>query len=797
MLDTLFVQILNMSFTASFVILAVIAVRLLLKKTPRVISYVLWAVVLFRLVCPFSFESAVSLLPVNANPIPQEIVYQQTPQINTGIQILNDSVNAVLPAATPENSMNPMQGIVAIAAFLWICGISALVVYGVISLFILKRKLRGAVCEGGNIYLADGLASPFVMGLFCPKIYLPAHLSQQEKRYILLHEQTHIKRLDHVVKIVSFAVLCLHWFNPLAWVAFFLCGKDMEMSCDEAVIKLLGADVKKDYSSSLLTLATGRRIVGGSPLAFGEGDTKSRIKNVLSYKKPAFWVLVVSIVAVVAVVIGLAANPKEKPIGRPSGFAGVNAIILKIDTEGQTMIVEGVDQNSAIGDQCILDWSNANLQEIEADGNLKMLSIDAFSAGDYVALFVDEIQETYPTRAKATAIQRQDEALLSGAYSAEDLCNATTPYIGNNVAVGKLIGLLPIPMSLQYDHFALQTSSQPYRIEIVYSVSTKMLAKHDTSDSTLVEPFRKNALLLLALVDNADEVRAVLTDGNREVGFLNSREWAENTVGGDVRDFAKSPEKLQELIDFTVTSAREEAVDAKYTMMKLGKNGEVLSSYSLKGKELADAILLNALSKSAAWEGVDVSTLEECYLIRQSFAQAGEIHDYYAYRLADGTSVLQGGTNGRYSVLSSDLYLQLVDSFKSNDYLFFWLKPDEPPQYIGDTAADVWLKSFMNEQTPAESRISDYEITDVTVISGEPKKGTKWEDMAYQYVVQVTYNITTATEQYLAAADGISGKGSFQGLFRELCVKVKVGDGGGFQIVAVGTGGGEHEFLRE
>ena len=149
-----------------------------------------------------------------------------------------------------------------------------------------------------------------------------------------------------------------------------------------------------------------------------------------------------------------------------------------------------------------------------------------------------------------------------------------------------------------------------------------------------------------------------------------------------------------------------------------------------------------------------------------------------------------------YSALSVELYEQLTALFDSAQELVFWVKPDESPQVIGNTAAEVWLKSFMDENTPAESRISDYTITDVTVIAGEPKSGVKWEDMAYQYVVRVTYDMTTATEQYISAGDGISGKGSFEGLFRELCVQAKSDDGGGFQIVAVGTGGGEQEFAN-
>lgn len=552
MLEKIFLQILNMSFTASFVILAVMAARLLLKKAPHIISYALWAVVLFRLVCPFSFESAISLLPVQANPIPQGIVYQQTPQINTGIPVLNNSVNAVLPAPSPGDSMNPMQGIVAMGTLLWLVGIAALALYSVISLLRLKRQLRDAIPEDEMVYLAHGLGSPFVMGLFHPKIYLPASLTHAEKRYILLHEQTHIRRLDHLVKIVSFAVLCLHWFNPLVWLAFFLCGKDMEMSCDESVIKQLGSEVKKDYSSSLLSLATGRRIVGGSPLAFGEGDTKSRIKNVLNYKRPAFWVVMVSVLAVVVIGVGLMANPQQKP----TAFAGVNALILAIDRENQSMTVQGTDQNSVIGDQCVVDLNGATLHTVATNSGPKSLPLDDFSPGDSVVLFLGEVQESYPTRAKATTVQLQPKGLTLEGYPAKDLWSARTAYIGDNSAVGKLVTLLSVPQELTYDHFELYTSAAPYTIEVVYTVSEQTLQFYDVAGMQTPSIFRKNALLLLALVENADQIQTTLTtSGRRRVGFVSGREWADNTVGGDVRAYAESPEKLQELIDLPLTDA--------------------------------------------------------------------------------------------------------------------------------------------------------------------------------------------------------------------------------------------------
>lgn len=319
MAEKIFLQILNMSFTACFVIILVLIARLFLKKSPKVLSYALWGVVLFRLICPFSFESMFSLLPAKTNPISQDIVYAPIPTIDTGIPAINHTVNQLLPAATPAASVNPLQIWVFIGSAVWLLGIAILLIYSISSLLKLQKRLKNAVHKKDNIYLAEHLDTPFVMGIIRPKIYLPISLTEGEKRYILLHEQMHIKRFDHVVKIVSFFLLCLHWFNPLVWMAFFISGKDMEMSCDEAVIKQLGNDVKKEYSSSLLTLTTGKHIIGGSPLAFGEGDTKGRIKNVLNYKKPAFWVVIISFLIVVVLGFGLATNQKTNRSFEMSG----------------------------------------------------------------------------------------------------------------------------------------------------------------------------------------------------------------------------------------------------------------------------------------------------------------------------------------------------------------------------------------------------------------------------------------------------------------------------------------------
>lgn len=326
----LFPIVCNMSLTASVVILAVLAVRLLLRRAPKVFSYVLWAVVLFRLLCPVSVTSAVSLLGALGAPaqertavtsvmeyVPAGIVRNMSPTVTPlpqepfpaepGENIVSIAPSVTQSAAAPAS---PLSGPVAVLTLTWLTGMALLLLYSVVSLLRLRRRLVGAVRLKDNIYLADYIPSPFVMGLFRPKIYLPSTLTETERGYILRHEQYHLRRRDHVVKLLSFLALCVHWFNPLVWAAFILAGKDMEMSCDEAVVKELGEDIRADYSASLLSLATGRRIVAGMPLAFGEGDTGGRIRNLLNWKRPQPWIIAVCAVVCVGLIALCAANPK-------------------------------------------------------------------------------------------------------------------------------------------------------------------------------------------------------------------------------------------------------------------------------------------------------------------------------------------------------------------------------------------------------------------------------------------------------------------------------------------------------
>lgn len=315
-------KLFNMSLTASVAIVLVILLRLMLKKAPKVISYALWGVVLFRLLCPVSIGSNFSVYNLFDAPaqesgtitsvieyVPSNIVHTEYPSVTLPVPGISDVINESLPQGQEQLVADPLEAPMSIATYVWMIGVLGMGIYSIVSYVRLRRKLSVVVPLRDNIFIADDIKSPFVVGLFRPKIYLPCNLGDKEQEYIILHEQHHIKRLDHVMKALAFLALAIHWFNPLVWAAFVLASKDMEMSCDEAVIRKVDGDVRADYSASLLTLATGRRIIAGTPLAFGEGDTKGRINNLSKWKKPAVWVVLLAVVACAVLAITVLTNP--------------------------------------------------------------------------------------------------------------------------------------------------------------------------------------------------------------------------------------------------------------------------------------------------------------------------------------------------------------------------------------------------------------------------------------------------------------------------------------------------------
>ena len=315
----IFSQILNMSMTGSVVILLVMLARLILKRSPKIFSYVLWSVVLFRLLCPVAFTAPISVLDV-VEPEQKEtsnntsIVTYIPATVNTQadfIMVQPEEQQVQVESVTESEEqllMTPMHA----AALAWAAGMAGMMLYSVIQYLALRRRLVGSVQLKGNIYLADHIDTAFVVGLVQPRIYLPSGVPSKERYYILAHEQHHIRRFDHLIKLLAYLALCIHWFNPLVWLAFVLAGKDMEMSCDEAVIKRLGPDIRADYSASLLRLATHKKILSGMPLAFGEGDTKDRVLNMARWKKPAKWLAAICVILCLCVLVVCAFNPEEE-----------------------------------------------------------------------------------------------------------------------------------------------------------------------------------------------------------------------------------------------------------------------------------------------------------------------------------------------------------------------------------------------------------------------------------------------------------------------------------------------------
>ncbi len=725
-MDRLFLAVLNMSLVGASIIFVIILARIALKKVPKIFSYCLWAVAGFRLIFPISIKGLFSLVPLKATPIPADIALQAVPHTDSGVSVLDNAVSSFLPAAIPAASVNPLQVWIIVGAYIWLMGVALMLVYGVASVILLKRRLCCAAAIGNNIYESGNIKTPFVLGFFRPKIYLPAGLSGDELSYIILHEQTHIRRKDHLVKIFAYLILSLHWFNPFVWAAFLLMGADMEMSCDERVISELGEAIKNTYSMSLVRTAAGRPILNGSPLAFGEGGLKERIINILNFKQPTRKKIIIAVLLVGALTAGLLFNKADRP--EQAGTGAVNGInsapagarIFSLENPTDREKVEKLMSVSLYADgtaklatpmissyllppcsYSIRDNELLIYPQIESKTDAEFYGV---KSGDVIAKFEFADAETLvfksatiPLYAPADARyillpNSQPEEIIGAAlpkltittpsdtYSpfmssmfgfklvlkapaeavmftygcdkgsfytyennriepignmattdetvywvpfgsdeerfydvtgmgdtlisvialdkdgniiayggaiiensgdegelfkfigvlsprlllevqafferqfgsvrpiveigyAEVLWQAKTKYVGDNSAVGRLLGLMPLPGDLRHNHFQLYTSGAERGLE--------WFLDEAENASYHVEELNQSALLLFALIDNLEDFCITTRDpfgGGIELHY--DRAWAGKIVKGDIRDYVKNVEKLQELVSF-------------------------------------------------------------------------------------------------------------------------------------------------------------------------------------------------------------------------------------------------------
>lgn len=606
----IFTAILNMSITASYVALAVIAIRLLLNKVPKVFSYALWSAVLIRLLFPFSFNSVFSFFSVinhttqtNTGAIeyvPRNIGLVQNPAVD-------HFVNSSLPSATPTANTNTIP-IMDIAGIIWAAGVAALLIYSIISYIKVISNVKTATLIRDNIFETDRISTPFVFGFIRPKIYVPAGISPNELSYILAHEQTHIKRLDYLIKPFAFLVLIVHWFNPLMWLSFALMSKDMEMSCDESVLKKMGCDVKGSYANSLLSLSVKRsRLLSGSPLAFGESSIKSRIKNVLHYKKPALWVVAAACIVTLIVIIGFTANPAEEQelsVNNIDKLATVwaNALKTRDGKPRYEMMAEGMKErfkqeqiarsgenwnfNIGVSSPRVIDFKvkiNGRTAHITY---LTTTSEPAFYkseetltfgkekgelvVADYQTVFKDKLIDS--TEAGTfTADPKSEQSPVQKTYAGyliETLMEKKTPYVGNNWRFGALIDAMPLPKGIVRETVELRTTAAPYGITINFSMKNHPDFKLQSAING--DAFYRNSIILFSLIDNVDVINCKIADktGNYDgasYNFTFTRAMAEKLIGEDVRRYAESTDTLKSLIDRINNTPLEANTAAKET----------------------------------------------------------------------------------------------------------------------------------------------------------------------------------------------------------------------------------------
>ena len=310
-MSELFLKIVNMSISASWVVVAVLALRFCLKKAPKWVNVLLWGIVAARMVFPFSIESVLSLIP-SAETISPTIMMEQSPSVQTGVPALNHVINPVISGSftpAPGASANPLQIWIPVLAGIWLFGIVALFLYSAVSYCRLRRKVCEAVILRDNIYQSENVCSPFVLGIIRPKIYLPYHMDSREVGHVIAHEQTHIRRKDHWWKPLGFLLLTIHWFNPLMWLSYVLLCRDIELACDEKVIGKMGNAQRADYTQALVACSVDRRLIAACPLAFGEIGVKERVKSVMNYKKPAFWIVLASVIVCAVIAVCFLTNP--------------------------------------------------------------------------------------------------------------------------------------------------------------------------------------------------------------------------------------------------------------------------------------------------------------------------------------------------------------------------------------------------------------------------------------------------------------------------------------------------------
>lgn len=765
-----FIQILNMSLGAAWAAVLVFFGRLLLRRAPKKVSYALWSVVLFRLVCPVSFSSAFSLMP-RPQAIPQDIIYAAKPRIESGFVWFDQAVSRSLPPAAPYASANPVQLWLEMGNLVWQAGMALMLLYCAVSYLRFRLRLRGAVRLEDGVWESDRIPTAFVLGLFRPQIYLPLGLGEGERRYILCHERAHIRRLDHLVKPLALLLLIIHWFDPVLWAAYFLMCRDMEMSCDEQALELLGPDARKDYSACLLSLSA-RQSGLVIPLAFGENDVKSRIKNVLRYKKPAFWVALGALILAVALGFCLLSDPADGwvPLSRQDGIAYHDAIW------GESIRVERRDAGAVL---------LTDPEQVKALGELVSnleVSRKPVPVGEQAADW--ELRLTF--RRPDTA----DVGDFSLCFTSGEVWGETDGSISEQYRVGETA-----PLYLMVEEYTFLTGpgqAGEYRVgfmefrdgkEQLYLVVTEPLVGSQLA-SLLLDGIPSEEApgqyppvgdYLLINMGSAGSVYHLYQSGGRY--YVQRPE--------DYR-LEVSPEVYREIWNIYQTISRRESPDQEngyYTGFEETVGGTRLRrSASYRGEtasRLAELILSGEETPLIVWTD-DHPTPDTLRIEIRS-------HSYYVFQ-DEGRYFVEKA--GEYALeLTQDAYRQIRDIYLDaatecivNETLSFYAEGEM--EDIARVGIEGYFGAFTAQDIPEELRILNFTVGEITPIAGTP------EEFAVSFYWDYD---TTQTSRWISAnGNGVPGEGAtgwhwtenYQEFrFRRIQDKL-------YYIAGLGTGGG-------
>lgn len=569
----LFAKVLNMSIVGTMALVIVFIARQFLNNKPKIFSYILWGVVFFRLICPFSFSSAHSIIGrVNGNTA--YVSVQQSDVVNKNIAEIESSVSQYISIPTPTASVNPMQIIFLTLTAIWIIGIFVLFLYTAFSYLRIKKRVETATLIYDNVYETDRVQSPFVMGIK-PKIFIPVGIDKKDLHYILEHERVHIRRWDFLVKPIAYAIVVLHWFNPFVWVAFSLMNKDMEMSCDERVLRTMDEDGSKEYSYALLnTSAKNSGFL--RPIGFGESNVKERIKNILTYKKTEAVAMVTTVIVCCAVGFFALANPHTAKVnGRELGsvLSQYNDKIVALN-DMVTFDYDYVIQFPPYADlksmEKMLGFNCSFLIESVNEGMMNILFVKNNKAVCYIygygenhnfylslpdgikiqkkdlGTFFVSTTNGYPTYISNNDNYGEGSALLT---RANELLEAKNPYIGDPSADGKIIRLLTWPEEAKLNGTELQTSTEPYGITL--DILTDSDIQTFIKDYIGSSQYYQNALVMLALIDNCGSVSFRF---NNSTTVTYTRTQIEKNIGYDVRHMTLNIDDFSKFLKYCETA---------------------------------------------------------------------------------------------------------------------------------------------------------------------------------------------------------------------------------------------------